>query len=319
MATIPLFKTDRLDPISRGESVTLEVCYVDLAGVAIDTDELPQIEIRESAGNGSANPGGIILSLTSAGVQQVTDGLGDPISGRYRFVFSVPLTNNTGVWRDRWVSKIGDSLVDQEFTFQVISGGRASPKNEDVPVKLGEKPKKEFNQDEIKNLNVLLQALKATLNSDGVEERIDPLTGEVSFIPCSIFTDEQLVEFLCISLSEFNARPHFSIFTFAERRVIIQWKHIITEGANIIALAAQVLLEAGREFQVTDNGINFQPPPLSTTMSSQYGMKLTSYNEKLDMIKLNLKPEPMGLGTFRVLAISPAFLRLRHLRAKQIV
>ena len=42
-----------------------------------------------------------------------------------------------------------------------------------------------------------------------------------------------------------------------------QFGEILVEGATLYALASQALIERGREFQITDNGLNFNPPTVS--------------------------------------------------------
>ncbi len=80
-----------------------------------------------------------------------------------------------------------------------------------------------------------------------------------------------------------------------------------------------MLVAAGREFTTSDNGITMQPPPMSQTLNNSLSAFLTRHTETLKFIKTNMKPAPMGVGTYRVMAVSPAFLRLRHLRQRQIV
>jgi hypothetical protein len=95
--------------------------------------------------------------------------------------------------------------------------------------------------------------------------------------------------------------------------------HIIVEGAFILATAAQMLIEAGREFTITDNGVSMNPPPLSATLNNELGHFVQRHTEMLKYIKNSIKPHPTGFGGFRVLAISPNYLRLRHLRQRRII
>ncbi len=120
-------------------------------------------------------------------------------------------------------------------------------------------------------------------------------------------------------LSEFNQIPHFTNFTFADPRIQTIFADVIIQGAVILALAAQALIEKGREFVITDNGVTYQPPQVAELLNNQYGQQLADYKEKVKYIKANMKPDPLGLGTFRVTAISPNYLRLRHLRQRQII
>jgi hypothetical protein len=88
----------------------------------------------------------------------------------------------------------------------------------------------------------------------------------------------------------------------------------------LYALASQALIERGREFQITDNGLNFNPATVSELLETQYSTLLTVYWEKLKMIKNSLRPSPKGLGIFSMNSgINPAFSRLRHLRARRII
>ena len=45
---------------------------------------------------------------------------------------------------------------------------------------------------------------------------------------------------------------------------------IIIQGAVLLALAAQALIERGREFSITDNGITFQPPAVAEMLNAQF-------------------------------------------------
>jgi hypothetical protein len=46
---------------------------------------------------------------------------------------------------------------------------------------------------------------------------------------------------------------------------------------------------------------------------------LSLAEEKVKYIKTNIKPAPKGLGTFRVTGGAPAYMRLRHLRSRQVI
>jgi len=94
---------------------------------------------------------------------------------------------------------------------------------------------------------------------------------------------------------------------------------VIVEGAFILASAAKMLVEAGREFTLNDNGITLQPPQLSSVLNNELSAFLGPHIERLKQIKWSMKPAPVGIGTYRVLAVSPNFMRLRHLRQRRIV
>ena len=121
------------------------------------------------------------------------------------------------------------------------------------------------------------------------------------------------------SLSSFNQIPHFTRFTFADPQIYVIFADVIIQGAVLLALAAQALIERGREFTLNDNGVTYQPPQISELLNTEYTTQLANYTEKLKVIKCNLKPHPLGLGSFRCNSVAPAFMRLRHLREHQII
>lgn len=130
------------------------------------------------------------------------------------------------------------------------------------------------------------------------------------------FTEDEIDMYLEIGLSNFNQTPMFTGFRWGDLEH--RWLSLIMLGGQVAALYAQGLIEAGKEFSITDNGISFTPPPISGHMQSTASQLLGFYTTQLANVKGNMKPSPMAVGTFRVLAIHPAFLRIRHLREKAI-
>jgi len=134
---------------------------------------------------------------------------------------------------------------------------------------------------------------------------------------CWAFSEDEIDLQLEMSLSDFNAWPTYTCFSWDT--LPENFLGVITLGAQVFSLMAQGLLEAGREFSITDNGISFVNPPISTYMQSTATTLLSSYTEMKEKIKSNMKPSPAGIGTFRVMSILPGLTRLRHLRQKQII
>lgn len=135
---------------------------------------------------------------------------------------------------------------------------------------------------------------------------------------CRAFELGELLCFLEASLSEFNGTPMFTTFTW-ETLDLARFRAIITEGAFILAIRAQAMLEAGREFNINDNGASFTPPPLSSTMVTTWSTSYTQYVTKLNYIKANMKPGPHTIGVFSsAVNNSPQLLKLRHLRQRRI-
>lgn len=133
---------------------------------------------------------------------------------------------------------------------------------------------------------------------------------------CHAFTEDEVDMYLEASLWAFNAKPTFTAFLWDHMQD--RWLDIITKGAVVWALYAQSLIESGREFTITDNGISYTPPPVSDKMQSYASALLQHYDTNLTEIKSNFKPLPAAVGVFSVLDISPSLRRLRHLREKRI-
>lgn len=173
----------------------------------------------------------------------------------------------------------------------------------------------DYSQVAIKNINKLLKLLKARLNSSGKVLAKD-IYGNNQYVDCDIFSVDMLVTFLAGALWEFNQIPYFTFFTFDDCNFVEQFGEVLVEYATLQSLASKALIERGREFQLTDNGINFNPPTVSDIMMTQYSTLLTHYWEKIKMIKNSLRPAPLGLGTWSITngGVGGAFRALRHRR-----
>jgi hypothetical protein len=237
--------------------------------------------------------------------------------GLYSFTWDIPKTVPDGYYSDRWVAKIGNEEIEQTFEFLVMSSGSIEESEPQVPYP-GDKVAFEFSEEEVYGVNILLKMLKCRVKNDGTRKVPD---GEGGYITeeCTVFTDSELICFLTSSLSGFNQIPHFTRFTFADQVIYTIFAEIIVQGAVLLAFAAQTLIEKGREFSITDNGVIYQPPAISEILNSQYASQLADYKEKLKFIKASIKPSMLGLGTFRTTSVSPAYIRLRHLRQRQII
>ena len=286
------------------DQVNLTVQFKDGSGQPINTDSYPSISIIQ--------PSGIVsLAPTSTGVAQVD-------VGKYSFIWTVPINGPYGVFNDVWVGYVNGFRVDTTFSF-VVAHTQMPAINTDGYVHLGDDPGFNYSQAAIKNINKLIKALKARLNSSGKAKSTDSY-GNVIYVDCDIFSIEMLTTFLATALWDFNQVPYFTFFQFDDDNFVEQFGEILVEGATIYSLASKALIERGREFQITDNGLSFNPPTVSEMMNTQYSSLLTHYWEKLKMIKNSLRPAPKGLGVFSMnSAINPAFARLRHLRARRLI
>ena len=189
--------------------------------------------------------------------------------------------------------------------------------NTDGYIHLGDDPGFHYSQVATGNINKLVKAVKARLNSSG-KSRTKDQYGNVIFEDCDIYTVDQLVTFIATSLTAFNQIPHFTFFTFEDTGIIDNFFEVLVQHATIYALASKALIERGREFNISDNGLTFQPPSVSELVNSQWSAELSNWWEKVKLIKGNMKPAAFGLGTLRPMAVNPQILKLRHLRSRQI-
>jgi len=294
---------------ARGELITptdqanLTVQFKDSTGAPINTDSFPTISIIQPSGL-------VFLAPTSAGVAQIG-------VGKYSYIFTSPINSSLGVWNDVWVGFVNGFRVETTFSF-VVMQTQIPAINSDGYMSLGDDPGFQYSQLAIKNINKLIKMLKARLNSSGKAKSADAY-GNTIYVDCDIFSVDMLTTFIATALSDFNQVPYFTFFDFDDVGFIEQFGEVLVEGATLYSLASKALIERGREFQITDQGINFNPPTVSELMNTQYSTLLTHYWDKLKYIKNSLRPSPLGLGVFSMNSgIHPSIRRLRHLRARQI-
>jgi hypothetical protein len=298
MASLP-----RSQIIQPSDTVLLRARFTGPDGLEVDLDLFPTVTVIQPSG-------GVAVGPTSTGVMRI--GVGE-----YQFEYSVGLFPPIGVWRDVWRGTIGGWEVFGEFTFQVNTT-QLPAINTDGYRHLGDDPGFNFSQTAICNINNLLKSLRHRLKSRGKARRTDEY-GNPIYKDCDIFTVDELVAFLCQALSMFNEIPHFTMFTWEDTPIIEQFHDVLVQGGLYLALGAQALIERGREFQIQDNGIGFTPPTISELLNTQYQKEMDSWYDKVKLIKHNMKPSPLGLGTLSFVGgASPQFRRLRHLRERQI-
>lgn len=286
------------------DQVNLTVQFKDALGNPIDTDSFPTISIVQPSGL-------VALSPTSTGVSRIS-------TGKYSFTFTIPINGPYGVFNDIWIGYINGFRVETTFSF-VVDHTQIPSINSDGYVHLGDDPGFNYSQCATININKLIKSLKARLNSAGKAKSADAY-GNTVYVDCDIFSISMLTTFLATALWDFNQVPYFTFFQFDDQDFVDQFGEILVEGATLYALSSKALIERGREFQITDNGLNFNPPTVSELMQTQYSTLLSHYWEKLKYIKNSLRPGPRGLGVFSMNSgLNPAFARMRHLRARRII
>lgn len=290
----------------RGRTVDLYVRFTDEMGNPVNADDTPSVVITDQNGT-------VRRASSNIGVGLVNDNQ----PGLYLLSWDIPEAVPDGYMTDTWTAKIGNTDVSNSFEFNVLTDGEIA---EGVPPTFdpGDDVSWNFTKEESNGINILLKMIKPRLKNDGTRKVRSGNTTVDS--ECNIFTNDELITFLVNSLQEFNAYPHFTGFSFADAQITGIFSEIIVQGAVLLALAAQTLIERGREFSITDAGVTYQPPAVSEILNTQYVAQLADYKEKLKAIKTNLKPSPIALGSWRSLGSFNTRIRtLRHLRDRQIV
>jgi len=293
----------RDETIMHRDTAQLKMEFRDTFGTLVDLDSFPTITIVQPSGN-------VALGPTSTGVFRISTGI-------YAFDYAVGANDSIGVWVDAWDGLISGIPVSGSGCF-IIHNTQLPSINTDGYLSLGDDPGFCYSQTAIQNINILLKTLRARLDSQG-KAKFKDSNGNDVFVDCDIYSVDQLVSFLVWSLERFNEVPHFTLFTFEDTEMMRQFHAVIVQGATLVALSSKALLERGREFQLTDNGVSFNPPTVSDLMMTQWSADLANHMQVLEMIKKNLKPSPISLGTLTIsTSRHPAVARLRHLRARQI-
>lgn len=288
--------------VSGGETIRLGMLFRGPDGLPTNTDTTPLVSIVQPGG-------GVALTPTAAGVTNVG-------TGEYVFNFSLSIYPSIGVWRDVWEGYIEGFRVYSEGTFQVNTT-QLPAINTDGYHHLGDDPGFNFSQNAICNINNLLKSLRARLKNNGKSRKLDQY-GNVVYKDCHVFNEDELVSFLCQSLSEFNGIPVFTFFTFDDTHIIQLFHDVLVQGATYLALGAQAIIERGREFTIQDNGVGINPPSVADILNGQYQTELANWFEKVKYIKQNMRGA-LGSGTMTGFGgNSPQVRRLRWLRQRQI-
>lgn len=290
--------------LSITDKVVLTATFYNNLGNPVDADFFPTISIVEPSGN-------VLLSPRSSGVQQID-------TGKYSYTFSIDLGASLGVWSDIWQGSIDGYITTQTLSFVVFDSNLSEVISPDGYIGLGDDPGFHYSQTAILNINKLIKTLKQRLASSAKIQKTDD-DGNIYYQDCDIFSIDTLTTFLAASLADINSIPHFTSFTFDHTNIIDLLHNLIVEGATVYALASQALVERGREWTITDNGINLNVPTSSELLNSQYSQLLTTHFDKVKLIKASMKPMPLGLGNLTMTnGTNPLARRLQTLRARRL-
>jgi hypothetical protein len=317
--------------VAQSQTIRLEIQYSDQAGNYVDPSAYPTVSIVDPTNkivlNATAHPVGHNNNRYPHTFRDNEHEHHEHIQrqdvGLYYFDYRVPDNATLGNWSDIWSVGVNGIPFTKLLNFTVNT--QASP----VTANAGQEIDPLLSQEATKNVLLLMKLLRLRLGSDGTRRKRDQfgkfvldVNGNNVLEPCNVFTTEELYWFLKAALAEFNSIPHFTSFTFTDHVFVETFQHELTEGAVILSLALQGLREKGREFTMTDDGISYNAPQIADYLKQQMNDYMTSYRERIKFIKCQMKPYPRGFGTVYSLAgggVSPAFIRLRHLRARQII
>lgn len=137
------------------------------------------------------------------------------------------------------------------------------------------------------NSDMLISLLKHRLHDNGKAKSTDT-NGNIIYVDCDVYSKGMLEAFIHLAVSEFNATPYFTNFSLEDSKFVDCFAEIIVEGATLYALSSKALIEKGREFQLTDHGIDFVPPAVSEMLNTQFSTLLVHHWEKLKHIKLHI-------------------------------
>lgn len=280
--------------IPPGGTIRLEVQFRDSAGLARDTDQFPQVEILNSAGFA-------VRPASNFGVRRLSE-------GRYRLQYVVPDGYADGTWKDTWSATLDGFANIAHFDFNVISQGTITATGDTVTspeMKIGDIPKINFTQEEIFGINMLMQKLRFRLRN--TQRKPDGTR-------CDILSIEDMESFLWLALSEFNATPTFTAYTFADPSIYTIFSDLVVEGAYLKSLPSLIPAEVGREWVVTDDGISVTPASVSGALNNILSALYSEYRAKLKEAKRNHRPSPLGMGAGQLAVAHPTFRRLRNIR-----
>jgi hypothetical protein len=295
--------------VNQGEVIRLLIQYQDQSGNFVDPSTFPTITI--------INPQNVTILIANE-----TSGIGRIDTGLFFYDYTVSSTAIFGIWHDVWSVNVNG--VPLNTTLDFIVNEPTSP----IVAQAGQELDPKLSATATKNVLDLMKLLRARLGSDGTRRKRDKfekyiLDANGNFIlePCNVFSTEELYIFLKASLAEFNSIPHFTSFTFDDVQFVNTFNHELTEGAFILALAKQGLMEKGREFQMTDDGLSYQPPLIADYIKGYLSDFMTSYRERVKFIKCQMKPDPVGFSSYPGFGggANPALRRLRFLRQRQII
>jgi len=116
------------------------------------------------------------------------------------------------------------------------------------------------------------------------------------------WSDELLLTYLQIAMSDINSEPPLTLFTLYD--VPISWDGCILIGAFILALLGESIVQNGEAFSYSDNGISLNINQAAGYQSVAQAMQ-GAYQQQKQNLKKSLRPSA------RAIKSNPAPVRIR--------
>lgn len=106
------------------------------------------------------------------------------------------------------------------------------------------------------------------------------------------WSDELLLTYIQIAMSDINATPPLTVYTIYD--VPVSWDGLVLTGAFIMALMGEAVLQTGMTFSYSDNGLS-----LSIDQAGKYqsiaGALLSAYDNNKTNLKKTIRPYARGI------------------------
>lgn len=99
-----------------------------------------------------------------------------------------------------------------------------------------------------------------------IKTQVIGLDGSISFEKTDVFEPDEIKQALELSLSAFNMIPNITYFKFTDEENIDQISDLLVTYAAHLLLIRQALVEKGREYSISDNGIEYAGPNIGQFM-----------------------------------------------------
>jgi len=97
----------------------------------------------------------------------------------------------------------------------------------------------------------------------------------------NIFSTDEILCFIDIAIAEMRSLFSYDFTIENINNPNITIKGLVIDYAVIVALASKALIEKGREFTLSDNGITASSPEVSKMIMEQYATEYSHFMEKV--------------------------------------